>query len=599
MKRSTAVLLAALLLLSLLPGVLFSAGALDNTYYRYNDYVGAVSEENEKLLNRKAQSRSEELEMDFPVCVFDTLRDDQTRPEYADWFYEHNKFGYGENRDGILLLLDMKNYVFDIYYYGAAAELIDDVTAGELVNAFRDDCHNDDMSFYEVFDAYFDRVFAAVDAARTAEHTTLPSKADNANGMPYWYPLETEGFTDFHGTGLPLVVDDAEIFSVKQEKELAEKIREMNESLNVSYVALTADALHGLTPEEYASDFLHFNGYGVGERYGAVVFFLCLDMTDRCWLTIAINSYEDVFTYDVTYEIDELVDSDIRGGNYYGAFLKHADFTRDLFSKYRELPSWYPAGTDVIDLDREGRFPPENTDLSGPRVVDNAGLYSPEQKEEYETKLRELSQTYGKEFFIFTDEDSPVPRAYDYARDFWYYNGYGRDGVLLYAIPGRDLKPSLLFEGSCAGDYGELPLESRVRNRSDGNGLPDTTAYYLKQLEFLLKHGRLPMTVWSVGFIILCGVCVGLIAATWLRSRLMRGMTVKKASGAGQYIVPGSLIIRNRTSDYLYSTVSRTARSKPSESSSSSSSSSGSRGGSSYSSGRSAGGSYSGGGRRF
>lgn len=599
MKRSATILLAALLLFSLLPGVLFSAGALDKTYYRYNDYIGAVSEENEKILNRKAQSRSEELEMDFPVCVFDTLRDDQTRQEYADWFYDHNRFGYGETRDGILLLLDMKNYIFDIYYYGAAAELIDDVTAGELVNAFREDCHNDDMSFYEVFDAYFDRVFAAVEAARTAEHTTAPSKADNANGMPYWYPLETEGFTDFHGTDLPLVVDDAEIFTDAEKKKLTAKIREMNDSLNVSYVALTADALHGLTPEEYASDFLHFNGYGVGKRYGAVVFFLCLDMADRCWLTIAINSYEDVFTYDVTYEIDELVDQDIRGGNYYAAFLKHADHTRELFSKYRELPSWYPAGTDAIDLDREGRVLSGETDLSKPRVVDNAGLYSPEQKEEYEAKLRELSQTYGKEFFIFTDEDSPVPRADDYARDLWYYNGYGRDGILLYVISGRDDRPSLLFEGSCAEDYETLPLGSRVRDRSGGNGLPDTTAYYLKQLEFLLKHGRLPMTVWAVGLIVVCGAVVGLIAATLMCRRLMRGMTVEKTVYTGRYLQPGSLNIRSRTSDHLYSTVSRTAKPKPSESSSSSSSSSGSRGGSTYSSGRSAGGSYSGGGRRF
>ncbi len=598
MKRSTATLLAAILLLSLLPGVFVSAEALDKTYYRYNDYVGAVTEENEQILNRKAQSRSEELEMDFPVCVFDTLRDDQTRREYADWFYEHNKFGYGENRDGILLLLDMKNYVFDIYYYGAAEELIDDVTAGELVNAFRDDCHNDDMSYYEVFDAYFDRVFAAVEAARTAESTTLPSKEDNANGMPYWYPLETEGFTDFHGENLPLVTDDAEIFTPVQEAELTKKIREMNETLNVSYTALTADSLHGLTPEEYASDFLHFNGYGVGERYGAVVFFLCLDMTDRCWLTIAINSYEAIFTYDVTYEIDELVDSDIRGGNYYSAFLKHADFTRDLFASYRELPSWYPAGTDVIDLDRGARVLPRTADLSKPRIVDNAGIFSGEQKEEFEAKLSELSQTYGKELFILTDTQSCMPDELDYVRDFWYYNGYGGDGILLYWITGRDSLPRILYEGKSAEDYGDLPLESRVRNKTDGNAPSDATAYYLDQLEFLLKHNRLPITVYTGCFCALCGLIVGLIAASVRRGRLLQGMTVKTTSGAAQYLTPGSLIIRSRTSDYLYSTVSRTAKPKPSESSSSSSSS-GSRGGSSYSSGRSAGGSYSGGGRRF
>ena len=602
MKRFVCFAAAVLLLLAAVPGV-FASAALDRTYYRYNDYVGAVSEENEKILNAKAQSRSEELQMDFPVCVFDSLSDDETLAEFSDRFYEHNKFGYGETKDGIFLVLDIKNSVFDIYYYGAAQTLIDDVTAGELVNDFRDDCHNEDMSFYEVFSAYFDRVFAAVETARAreaaaAEETTARDKSDNADGKPYWYPENTEGFTDFHGEDLAPVTDDADVFTDAQEAELAAKIREMNETLSVSYTALTIDRLCGLTPEEYASDFLHFNGYGVGGRYGAVVFLLCLDMTDRCWLTIAINSYEEVFTADVTYEIDELVDSDIRGGNYYDAFLKHADYTRTLFEKYRDLPDWYPAGTDVIDLDRESRVLPGEAALSEPRVVDEAGVFSSAQREELESALSALSREYGRDFLIFTDSSCCTAYSSDYARDFLYYNGYG-DGVLLFILSdGEGHSLDVIADGETGGTFDYAALRSRTQVKADSAGLPDAAAYYIRQLGFAVKHGRLPITPFTGGLCAAIGIICGLIVGKLRLDRLRRGMTVKPATGAAEYLVPGSLIVRSKKTDYLYSTVSRTAKPKPSESSSSSSSG-GSRGGSSYSGGRSAGGSYSGGGRRF
>lgn len=168
---------------------------------------------------------------------------------------------------------------------------------------------------------------------------SIPIFADT--DMPYWYPEDTYGFTDFHGENLRRVVDDADIFTDEQEAVLNERINEVIQKYDIGYVLFTDDDNHGLSPEEYSSDFLHFGGYGVGEGYGAVVFYLSLDPSDRCWRTTSINSYEDIFTAQVTYVIDELVDADIRAGRYYEAFLTHIAFVEDIFQNGGIIPDDY------------------------------------------------------------------------------------------------------------------------------------------------------------------------------------------------------------------------------------------------------------------
>ncbi len=190
-------------------------------------------------------------------------------------------------------------------------------------------------------------ILTALSAAVFADTPLLnPDRSDNANGMPYWYPLDTAGFTDFHGEDLPYVVDDADKFTDAQEAELSAKIESIVEKYGIGYVAFTDDDLHGLSPEYYSSDFLHFNGYGRGDGYGAVVFFLCFDPSDRCWRTTAINSCEDIFTEDIMYEIDETVDASIRSGDYFEAFMLHADYVESLFAEIAATDDWTPEDHD-------------------------------------------------------------------------------------------------------------------------------------------------------------------------------------------------------------------------------------------------------------
>lgn len=425
----------------------------------------------------------------------------------------------------------------------------------------------------------------------------LPAFADS--DMPYWYYKgDLSSFTDFHGENLRRVVDDADIFSDDEEAALNARMSEVIEKLGIGYVLFTDDDNHGLSPEEYSSDFLHFGGYGVGDGYGAVVFYLCFDPSDRCWRTTSINSYEQIFTRSVTYDIDETVDADIRAGRYYEAFLKHIDFVENLFSRTSEnLAEWYPDDVNnTTVIDRDVRDYPASPVLSNPRIVDSADLFSDKTVDEITGKLFELSEKYNIDLAVFTDTNYNTLYRGEYVDDFYYYNGYGEDGIVFYIL-GDEMTDTIYYGtmsfGKCYDEYSDIrnTFLDAAEDGVDDDNYDKALADYTKRLEFVLKHGRAPMETKSKLMCLAAGLIAGLIVGGIHITRCTKAMKVVAPVDAREYLVKNSFVLRDKKVLFLYSTVTRTAKPK--------SSSSSGGGGSSYSSGSSSGGSYSSGGRSF
>ena len=150
-----------------------------------------------------------------------------------------------------------------------------------------------------------------------------------AEEMPYWYADDVEGFENYHAEAPPRVVDDAGILTYEQFEELEEQVERICDEYDFSYVIFIDNDTHGLSKEVYSADFLYYGGYGIGDDYSAVCFFLSLEPGNRGWRTTSIGSYQSIFTSDVTYQIDEIVDSDMRTGNYYEAIKKQADYIEE------------------------------------------------------------------------------------------------------------------------------------------------------------------------------------------------------------------------------------------------------------------------------
>ncbi|MBR6914802.1 MAG: TPM domain-containing protein, partial [Clostridia bacterium] len=435
MKRTVSIVLCLVLLL---PLALTAHAAADyNTEYRrFSDYASVTTEEEGNALNDRAWELVRELGVDMPVC----LRQSSVTlslSEIAKQFYENSLYGVGETKSGIFLLVDFGSSTADIFYFGEIGEKMPESEKTRLSDAFFADCKVESYSMYQIVSAYFDRMEEAVRKATGNEKlSTTFNDPDRTDGMPYWYfEGDLASFTDFHGTNLPRVIDDADIFTDEEEAQLDAMVKDVIDLYGIGYVLFTDRDNHGLSMEEYSSDFLHFNGYGVGDGYGAVVFYLSLEEGNRGWRTTSIKSYERIFNSGVTYQIDELVDSDIRGGDYYAAFVTHVKFVGDLFSRMsNDLPEWYPENTRTYELDRSDRDYAAEPDYSKTRIVDDAGLFGEEEERAANEKLAELSRQYGYDLVIFTDTAYHTPTCDQYVDDFYYFNGYSKDGLLLFIL---------------------------------------------------------------------------------------------------------------------------------------------------------------------
>ena len=298
----------------------------DGSIYRFNDFAEVVSEEDFKNINDRLNETIEPLKMDFPIFILDKYTSDMELYDYAETIYEQNKFGYGDEKSGIFLIIDTDKSEYNIFFYGKADIDIPDLQKTALFNRADELFNNTGISNAEIISRYLDDVFALVKKWHI-------DKADKENGMPYWYTDDVDGFQNYHAENPPRVVDNAGIFTPEEEAELTAQVERICNSNNFSYVIFTDDSTYGLSKDVYAADFLYYGGYGIGDDYSAVCFFLSLEEGNRGWRTVSTNSYEDIFTSDVTYTIDEIVDSDMRAGNYYTAIKNQADYIERSLSE--------------------------------------------------------------------------------------------------------------------------------------------------------------------------------------------------------------------------------------------------------------------------
>lgn len=141
------------LLISMPTLILADTGGIDFVV----DEADVLTDEEEALLEEKIEKLVKEHKMHF-IIVTVTEVGNKTVYSYADAYYHNNGYGYGEDRDGILLLISMtpdyndKNY--RIYTYGEAEDVFDSSALDDLEEVMLPHLKNDE--FYKGFKAYLD-----------------------------------------------------------------------------------------------------------------------------------------------------------------------------------------------------------------------------------------------------------------------------------------------------------------------------------------------------------------------------------------------------------------------------------------------------------
>ena len=162
--RSLFAALAALVLAAALAVPAFAVeGGFADLYYRMNDSANVLTEDEDNELEDALEELSLRQSFDVTIATIESLEsvDYTSMEEYADDLYDFCQFGYGADRDGVLLLVSVGDRKWHISTcgYGITAftdagiqylgeQMTPDMADGDYAAAFR--------TFVQWSDAYID-----------------------------------------------------------------------------------------------------------------------------------------------------------------------------------------------------------------------------------------------------------------------------------------------------------------------------------------------------------------------------------------------------------------------------------------------------------
>lgn len=222
-----------------------------------------------------------------------------------------------------------------------------------------------------------------------------------------------------------------------------------------------------------------------------------------------------------------------------------------------------------------------------PRVVDQADLLTEAEEASLLSKLNAISSKQGMDVVVVTADTLGGKSPTAYADDFYDYNGYSEDGILLLvSMEESDWWISTAGYGIIAfTDAGiEYLAEQFVPSLSDGD-FAEAFEIYAGSCDEFINQARsgdpynthnLPKAPFAFFKNLLICLGIGFVIAL-IATGIMKGKlkTVRAQDSAASYVKNGSLNVTHRQDLFLYRDVKRTEKPKSSSGSSTHTSSSG------------------------
>ncbi|MGI6085261.1 MAG: TPM domain-containing protein [Acetivibrionales bacterium] len=133
---------------------------------------------------------------------------------------------------------------------------------------------------------------------------------------------------------LPLLVDDADLLTDREEKRLNSKLERISEDQECEVAIVTVYSLEGKTATEYADDFFDYNdGYGYGDGEDGILLLISVEKRDWAISThgYAIKAFTDS---GLDYMEDEFLPL-LRSDDYEEAFSRYAELCDELLTMAR------------------------------------------------------------------------------------------------------------------------------------------------------------------------------------------------------------------------------------------------------------------------
>ncbi|MGI6123575.1 MAG: TPM domain-containing protein [Acetivibrionales bacterium] len=140
--------------------------------------------------------------------------------------------------------------------------------------------------------------------------------------------------TVFAERDLPLLVDDADLLTDREEKLINSKLERISKNQKCEVAILTVYSLDGKTATEYADDFFDYNGYGYGYDDDGILLLISMEHSDWAMSThgYAITAFTDK---GLDYIADEVLPY-LSDEEYKDAFSRYAELCDELLTQARE-----------------------------------------------------------------------------------------------------------------------------------------------------------------------------------------------------------------------------------------------------------------------
>ena len=349
--------------------------------------------------------------------------------------------------------------------------------------------------------------------------------------------------------GKSYVVDDADLLTDAETAELQQKLEALAEKYSKDAVILTTESTSGKSAMAYADDYYDEHGYA---EDGIL---LLIDMGERKWWISTAGDCIDLFSDEQIAAIGDEVAAYLSDSDYTGAFDVFYDSVSFTFSKNAGDDAHTPAGTATVFL------------------IDEAGLLDSTAKEALQAKIEKLRAAYGQDVVILTVNGTESKSAMAYADDYYDYNGYATDGLLLLVdMGGRNWWISTAGNAIHAftdadiqriGKVVAAGLKSKDYQKAFDNFLMEVDEelydYYNGSAGPALREAGFKgdLTRWwrhiNWTAVLIAEAVAALIAFLIVGGMRRRMKTARPKNQAQDYIRPGSFALTNSADIYLYS----------------------------------------------
>ena len=144
------------------------AAAMDGEEHppRLVDEAELLTDDEESSLADKLDAVSDKWQCDVTIVTVDSLGS-KTATEFADDYFDYNGYGYGNNDDGIMLVISMENRDWAITTHAFGIEAFTDAGQEFIMNKVIPPLGNE--SYYEAFSIFADQCDDFLEKARAGE----------------------------------------------------------------------------------------------------------------------------------------------------------------------------------------------------------------------------------------------------------------------------------------------------------------------------------------------------------------------------------------------------------------------------------------------